>query len=324
MHVASALLVWFAAATPAQAKDAPVVTVVRNLTLLPPGKYRVEQSFEEKSRITDQYEDGKSQTSPAESFNRFTYAVELIGPPGSATTKEIVASVERVQVKIRGPGFSHDYDSADPLRTEGRAYSRQFRYLVGATARVDAAAFADGTGFAGIDATWDRFDQENPQYRAEILKMNRDNYGDARLDRMFTQELDVLFGPNAGRAKDKSRQLRAGDQPKVTLNEAGIRQKPTPVEHARKVLSATPEKVVVQLTWKINGFDPQIEGGNLVMMAGAEVRGTRTITYVPRGGLVTRVEETITRTDQVAPGLDSVVQVTSKLTQHTVFSMLKQ
>jgi hypothetical protein len=324
MRVALALLAGLAAATPA--KDAPVVTVVRNLMLLPPGKHRLEQSFEEKSSTTDQFEDGKSQTSPAEFFHRFTYAVELIGPPRSTTTKEIVASVERVQVKVRGPGFSHDYDSADPLRTQGRAraYSRQFRYLVGATARVDVAAFADGTGFAGIDATWDRFDRENPQYRAEILKMNRDNYGDARLDRMFTQELDVLFGPNAGRAKGKSRQVRAGEEFKVTLSEAGIRQKPTPVEHACKVLSATPEKVVVQLTWKINGFDPQLAGGKLVMMAGADVRGTRTITFVPRGGLVTRVEETIVRTDQVAPGLDTAVQSTNELTQHKVFSVVKQ
>jgi hypothetical protein len=324
MHFALALLAWLAAATPAQAKGAPVVTVVRDLTLLPPAKYRVEQSSEEKSSSTEQYEDGKSRTSPAESFNRLTYAVELVGPPGSATTKQIVASVERVQVKMRGPGFSHDYDSADPLRPEGQGYARQFRYLVGGTGRVDAAAFADGAGFAGIDTTWDRFDQENRRYRAEILKLNRDNYGDARVDRMFTQELDVLFGPNAGRAKGKSQQVRAGDQMKVTLTEAGIRHKPTPVEHAYKVLSATADEVVVQLTWKLSGFDPHIEVGEVVMSARADVRGTRTITFVPRGGLVTRVEETIERVDQVAPGLDPVVQFTSKVTQHTLFSMTRR
>jgi hypothetical protein len=194
--------------------------------------------------------------------------------------------------------------------------------MLGATARVDAAAFDDGRGFAGIDPVWDKFAKENPDIEPFVVKTNRQNYGDARLDRMFLQGLDVLFGSSVG-ANGKSRQLRAGDELKLTLEEAGFLQRPKAVEHACKVVSVTPDQVVVRMTWKLNGFAPQIENGKLAMMVGGDIQGTRTITFIPRGGLVTRLEETIERTVQSAPGFQpGVAQWTREATDRKVFSLV--
>jgi hypothetical protein len=155
--------------------------------------------------------------------------------------------------------------------------------------------------------------------------MNRENYGDARLDRMFAQGLDVLFGVYAGRAKGKSRELREGDALLVTLEEAGIFGKPKPVEHKCKVLTATPEEVVLHLEWRIHGFDPQLENGEIVTMRGGDIRGARRITFLPRGGLVTRLEETIERTDQSVPGpKPGVVQWTREAKERKVFTLVNE
>jgi hypothetical protein len=149
---------------------------------------------------------------------------------------------------------------------------------------------------------------------------NLQNYGDARFDRMFTQGLDVLFGADAGRAKGKSRELRAGEEFTVTLEKPGIFMKPTSVEHACRVVSTDGVSVVVTVEWKINGFDPETEGGAL-RMRGADVHGVARMTFLAKGGLLTRLEETVERTDQRS---DGVVQWTRKVTAKREFSLVKE
>jgi hypothetical protein len=297
----------------------PAVAVVRDLTLIPAGKYRMVQAWEMTGKQTKQYGKGaKDEKNALALSNRFSFAVEVKAP-----TKDIAVAVKRVEVRA-DPGHEPlAYDSDGPVNKQADVLYRQFHELVGRTARVGAAAFSDGQGFAGLDAAWDKFSKANPEL-TEVVQMNRGNYGDARLDRMFAQGLAVLYGTQAGRAKGKIRELREGDEFKATSEEPGIAMKPTMVEHACKVLSARPDQVVVRVEWKINGFDPQIRGDS-VLMCGGDIHGVATLTFLPQGGLLTRLEETVERTDQSAPGRDpGVIQWTLESSERRVFSLVRE
>ena len=116
------------------------------------------------------------------------------------------------------------------------------------------------------------------------------------------------------------RELRAGEEFTVKLEKPGISMKPTAVDHACKVVSAEGGLVVLSVEWKINGFDPKMEAGALVMRGG-DIHGVSRMTFLAEGGLLTRLEETVERTDQTAQG---TTQWTRTATERKVFSLVKE
>ena len=60
-------------------------------------------------------------------------------------------------------------------------------------------------------------------------------------------------------------------------------------------------------------------------MCGGDIHGVATLTFLPQGGLLTRLEETVERTDQSAPGRDpGVIQWTLESTERRMFSLVKE
>jgi hypothetical protein len=301
---------------PAAAK--PEIEVVRDLTLLAPGRYWMVQAWEMTGKETNQKSVGAgSKTQALAGSNRFSFAVQV-----KPESKEIVAVVKRVEVQVDQGGEALVYDSDKPVAQQSPIFERQFHHLTGRTARTAAAAFSDGRGFVGLDAAWDQFGKENPDL-FEVAVMNQANYGDARLDRMFTRGLDLLYGADAGRAKGLIRKLREGDEFRAVLEREGIGMQPTVVQHVCKVLSAESDEVVVRVEWKINGSDPKLEAGHVVTHGG-DIHGVSMLTFLPRGGLLIRIEETIERTDQRAPGRrPGESQWTMRSTEKRSFSLVK-
>jgi hypothetical protein len=80
----------------------------------------------------------------------------------------------------------------------------------------------------------------------------------------------------------------------------------------------------VRVEWKINGFDPQTEGGGL-SMRGGDIHGVSQMTFLAESGLLTQLDETVERTDQSAPGPRAgVMQWTRRVTQKVAFSLVKE
>lgn len=330
MRVAVALLTILATSLPAVAKDEPapapkgVVKVTRDLSRLAVGKYRMIQTWDSKGSETEEGTPGKIRPKKTlASSNRLTFAVEIAPATAPGTGKDLTVLAKRLEFRIGDGGENFAYDSDGPAAKQSDILVRQFHYLVGAKSRVGLEAFSDGEGFAGFDGAWDLFAKEQPDME-RAAKSNRANFGDARLDRMFTQGVTVLFGADAGRAKGRTRELRVGEEFTTELEEPGIFMKPTVVEHACKVVSAAAGVVVVRVEWKINGFDPQTEGGGL-SMRGGDIHGVSQMTFLAEGGLLTHLEETVERTDQAAPGSRAgVMQWTRQQTQKVTFSLVRE
>ncbi len=303
----------------------PAVRVTRDLTLLAAGKYRMVQSWSETGTETDELEGGKPpRVKEIPASNRFTFAVEIGPPTGEPTGPKLVSVlVKRVEMRTILSDEDVSYDSDGPPAKQSEPLVRQFAGLVGKSTRAGAAAFSDGEGFSGLDAMWEAYGKAHPEM-SRAAEANLKNYGDARFDRMFTLGLDLLFGPEAGRAKGQVRELRVGEEFTVDAEKPGIAMKPTMVPHACKVLSAAGGTVVLSVGWKINGFDPSTDGGGLVVR-GADIHGIAELTFLAQGGLCTRFEETVERTDQTAPGRRrGVAQWTRKVTAKREFSLVKE
>ncbi len=333
MRVAVLLLAILAMGAGAFAKDdkppaqKPAVAVVRDVALLAAAKYRMVQAWESRWTETSEFGPGgvAPETKASSGSNRLTFSV-VVGPAAGASdgAKEIAVTVVRVEMKTDEDGKALAYDSKGPVEKQAETLHRQFHYLLGRTARVSAAAFSDGQGFSGLDAAWDQFAQEHPDM-GRHAQVNRQNYGDARLDRMFLQGLDVLFGADAGRAKGKTREFRAGEEFAVTLERPGIWMKPTPVENRCKVLSAGPGEVSLNVEWHVNGLKPEVQESGAFNVRGGDVRLVSTMTFLAQGGLLTRLVETVERTDQTAPGpKPGVVQWTRKATDRKEFTLARE
>lgn len=309
---------------PAPTPAKPATAIVRDLTALPTGTYRMIQAWDSKGTETSEHGAGeKADTKAIASSNRFTFTVGVKDTGTSPSTREIGVVVKRIEMKTDDVTDAPlAYDSAGPAEKQSDLLYTQFHALVGASARVGAAAFSDGEGFRGFDAVWKTFAEAHPEM-SRAARANLGNYGDARLDRMFAQGLDALFGAEAGRAKGRSREVRVGDEFTSSVERAGIAMKPTTVDLECKVISIARGEVVVRSEWKINGLDPTTDGGGL-SVRGADVHGVATLTFLAPSGLLTRLEETLERTDQVAPGSRGVTQWTRRVTEHRTFSFVKE
>jgi hypothetical protein len=295
---------------------------VRDLTLVPAGKYAMVQGWEQRGEETSERRGAEPEQTAVSASNRFTFSVE-VGPRDRRrpTEKDLVVSVKRVEVRTDDASAPLAYDSAGPAAKQSEVLHRQFRYLVGGVARVGAAAFSDGEGFRGLGEVWDRFAEEHPEM-SRAAEANRANYGDTRLDRMFAEGLDLLFGADAGRAKGSVRDLRRGEEFTTTATRPGIFMRPTPVEHACKVVSVG-RTVVLQVEWRINGHEPQVERG-AVSVRGGDIVGVATLTFLADSGLLVGLDERTERTDQVAPGpRPGIVQWTRRVVEKRTFSLTK-
>ena len=316
MRVAVAVLMFLGTGVRAWAKDdaapppKPALRVTRDLALLNAGKYRMVQSYDMKGTETEEGRGTPKQKAVATS-NRLTFAVEIgqtAAAAGVPKGKEVSVLVKRVEIRSVDGEKYLAYDSDGPAAKQAEILQQQFHYLVGKRARVGAAAFSEGKGFSGLNAGWDELVKEHPDM-GRHAQANRQNYGDARLDRMFLEGLDILYGPTAGRAKGGVRELRAGEEFTAQVEKPGIVMKPTVVDHACQVVSAEFGLVVLSVDWKINGFAPPPEDGT-VSIQGGDIHGTSRMTFIAQGGLLTHLEETVERTDQMAPGPAGAAQWT--------------
>jgi hypothetical protein len=281
----------------------PAVKLVRDLTRLPPGKYEMVQSYDQKTSVKLQRPHaGGDQESESRLSNTFTFDVE-VAPASAEHPKSVAVTVRRVQIRVEG-AEDHEYDSDGPPDDQSGIIRTQFRHLVRRTARVELAEFGKGKGFTGLDAAWADYLKENPD-RERGAEINRKNYGDGRLDRMFLQGLDILFGAEAGRAHGRERELKAGQEFEVTLEEPGIGFEPTPLAHACKVESVRGGQVVIAVTWKENGLRPRATEGGGVIVRGGDMKCATTLTFRLDCGLLVGLEERIERTDQVSNGVDT-------------------
>jgi hypothetical protein len=89
------------------------------------------------------------------------------------------------------------------------------------------------------------------------------------------------------------------------------------------VLSAAGGTVVLSVGGR-STVRPSTDGGGLVVR-GADIHGIAELTFLAQGGLCTRFEETVERTDQTAPGRRrGVAQWTRKVTAKREFSLVKE
>ncbi len=325
MRVLGSWLLLVALCSGVYAKDEPLqpVRVVRDLTLLSAGRYRMVQSWDLAAKVTEERKGAGPVESTSTASNRLTFAVTVQAPAASASDKVLTVQVKQLEMSTAEGDKKGSYDSAGPVDKQTEILVRQFQDLLDKTTHVGARAFADGTGFAGLNEVWTKQAEAHPDL-ARMAHVNLPNYGDARVDRMFLQGLDVLYGPEAGRAKEKVRELRTGEEFKVTLDKPGIFMKPTAVEHACKVVSASAESVVLQVTWKINGFEPEMKD-RVLHARGGDIQGEQTLTFRTRGGVLMQMKETVQRTDQSAPGGSSgVTQWTRTATEKKEFSITSE
>jgi hypothetical protein len=272
----------------------------RDLTRFPPGSCEMVQAWDQ--TISETVERGEEpEKRESRSWNRFTFDVELApAKDDPETSAGVKVTWRRVQIGIEGEK-DHLYDSDGKPEEQSPVLMSQFRHVAGREAEVNLSAFGGGEGFRGLDAAWDEYAEANPD-RERVADMNRENYGDARLDRMFTQGLDLLFGPDAGRAKGRARTLTAGETFSVFLVVPGIGGEDTEVEHTCEVRSVEGGEAVLAVTWALNGLKPTATEDGVITTRGLDLKGSAELTFHLASGLLTSLRQDLKRTDQVARG----------------------
>jgi hypothetical protein len=304
-----AILLVLAAGAAGQDEAKPV-RLVRDLTKLPSGRYEIVQSFELKSTETFEQPGEAKQERRHRTWNTFTFDLSVDGEPPVATV-----TVRRVQLGIEGEE-TLSYDSDGKAEAQAAPLREQFGDLKGRTATVDLAAFGRGAGFKGLDGAFADYLKRNPD-RANWAEANRRNYGDARLDRMFTLGLDVLFGADAGRADGRTRELRPGEAFEVELDEsAGFEDKP--LKHACKVRSVEKGEAIVEMRWQENALRPTVQEDGGIIMKGGNIECSATMNFRIESGLLVGLAEELKRTDQVSNG---VATKTKRSTEKTGFTL---
>ena len=295
-------------------KPVPAQRLVRDLSRLAPGKYEVIQSFNNKRITTLERAGAKTETSESRSWNRFTFDA-VVTKKSERAGPTLAITVRRVELGIEGER-KLSYDSDGPVEKQSEALRNQFRHMLGRTARVNLAAFGQGRGFTGLDAAWADYLKANPgsEHSAEA---NRKNYGDGRLDRMFAQGLDFLFGADAGRAAGRTRELKTGEKFTVKLEERGIGFKATPLDHACEVKSIDEGLAALTMSWKENGICMETTEEGAVLARGADVKCNATLVFQLKTGLLVGFSQELHRTDQVG-GLSG--QRTDRLTERLEFT----
>ena len=287
----------------------PAVRLVRDLTRLPPGNYEMVQTYDLKRSETLERPGAEPKKTETRTSNTFTFAVVVERASHDAPPAAVV-TVRRVQIRVEGKQ-NHTYDSDGPAQEQSELLRTQFRHLVGRIARVDLAAFGRGKGFAGLDAGWTDYLKEYPD-RSRWAEANRKNYGDGRLDRMFVQGLDLLFGPEAGRADNRTLELKRGQIFQVTLEEPGIGFEPTPIVHECRVQSVADGTVAITMAWKENGLRPVVDKNGAPIVRGGDIKCSATLTFRLDAGLLVGLKQEMQRTDQVAHGIPPVQRTVSR------------
>ena len=302
-------------AEPAEPESA---TVTRRLSEFPAGHYVMVQAFDEKVRHTLETggQDMKEQKSRI--WNRLTFDLEVtkVKKEGALRTEAHV-TVRRVQFGIEGKQ-DLAYDSDGEPDQQAEVLRRQFRYLVGGQASVDLAAFDEGAGFTGMNAVWDAFLEDHPQ-SVRMAESNRKNFGDSRFDRMFERGLPLLFGPEAGRAAGRTRELTKGENFDWELEVLGIGREKAMSKHTVEVVSIGKGYAELVATWAENGFNPKTDGG-AVLMRGGDLKGRYELRVHLASGLPVSLTITEQRMDQTC-GMD-MVQRTRHASTVSKFSIL--
>ncbi len=299
--------------------DAAAAVLDRDLTAFPCGKYVMVQAYDQRRRDTVEapsLEEKKEQKSRI--WNRFTFDLDVVeARNGDTVQKEAHVTVRRIQIGIEGKK-DHLFDSDGDSGEQSELLERQFRCFVGGKASVDLASFGKGTGFAGFSEIWDKFAEENPTF-SRAAAANRKNYGDTRLDRIFTQGLPILFGSDAGRAHGETRKLTVGESFDVEIEIPAIAFEPELVKHTAKVREVKDGSAVLIVTWALNGFRNKEKDGRMVM-CGGDIEGSSEMTIHLASGLLTGLKEQVRQTDQSC-GFD-MVQRTCHLNTTKEFSIL--
>lgn len=298
------------------APAAPPVRVVRDLAKLPAGEYEIVQTWRSESSRRKDYVEPPEEPKKSSNENRllFDLSVPAAVEPGQPRIATVKVRSVRIQV-VDEREYSFDSDSEDD--SGAGTLARQFRTIVGRVARVDLAALDGGTGFEGLGAAWDGFAKENPDL-AKAAASNRENFGDPRLDRIFSLGVDVLFRP-VGRPPRTARDLAVGEEFEFTRDEPGIGYEAKAIVHPARVVSAADGRVVVEARWHENGLAPE-EGAEVLTIRGGDMKGRETLTFLAGSGLVVESVSEVVRTDQVARGMPPV-QWTTHTTQRSTLTI---
>lgn len=283
--------------------DAASGTFERQLAAFPVGKYVMVQAFEENVRQTLEAPEREKQEKRTRHWNRFTFDLDVVVVTAHGKSRtEAQVVVRRVQLGLEGEK-DLAYDSDGKPAEQAEILRKQFSYLVDGRATVDLAAFDQGQGFEGLNAVWDEFAKENPTSQ-RMAAANRENYGDSRLDRMFTRGLPVVFGSDAGRAPGRTRKLTSGETYQVELEILGLGREKALSKHSVEVVSVNDGYTRLAVTWAENGFNSKTDGG-AVLMRGGDIQGRQEMTFHLASGVLVGLVATEERTDQSC-GMDMV------------------
>jgi hypothetical protein len=307
--IASAILSAFAAA-------GTEIRLTRDLTKFPAGTYEIVQTYEMKERSTLEVPGKEAEKEqPTRTWNTFTFDL-VVKPPLALVT------VRRIQVRVEGKK-SAAYDSKKPAEKRGEFIREQLYRLIGRTTRVDLAAYGKGKGFVGLDAAFDEYRKANPD-RAKLAELNRRNYGDGRINRMFARGLEVIFGADAGRATGKVRALKQGQKFEVKLDRPGIGRKTFTASHKCVVESVRDGVVVVAVAWKENGIKPEVHEDGTIEVRGGDMVSKSVLKFHAASGLLVSRDIQVTRTDQVAAGIPPTHQRTWHSVEKTGMTIRKK
>ncbi|MDQ7779274.1 MAG: hypothetical protein RDV41_06145 [Planctomycetota bacterium] len=298
------------------------VEFVRDLAQFPAGEYELVQTYDNENVADSNNEVVQKSTMT----NSFAYGLNVsLEGEGATRCGRIEATMKRVLVKVvEGETFS--YDSDGKPEDQFPIFEKQFKYVIGLTSKAEIAV---GTGlmpFKGIDAGWEKGAAENSDLKG-VLTMNKQNYGDARLDRMFAQGLEYLFGPTdaTAAAARRSRTLKVGDMWNVEKKGRGIRGAEVAVAHECKLEAVRDGYATVSVAWKINDMRTEMQDGNMVT-CGVDETGRVEYVFHVASGLLTTMKGVIDRGDQAAgpDGSGGIVQNTLRSHEAQSFSICQK
>jgi len=290
-----------------------------NCIAYPSGDYELARSYETQRQTKV---DNGGSTKSGQTAN-YLFDMKYQAPHnGQVGSGRIEAVLRQLRVTIVTPDGFMSYDSNGKPADQTPILTGQFKHIVGLASTAEVAV-ASIRPFTGLDAGWDRFAQEQRGTPAQVVAMNKRNYGDVMLNRIFAAGAEIiatvpmynLSGPGAPPLPDFIT-MTVGDEWKFTCNRDGIGGKPIDVEHTARVMAIRDGLVTVNVSWKINGMQPQPKADGTMVMSGADVQGGIDYTIHAASGLATDVLTTIKRVDQIALGAgDNIAQQTCTITE---------
>lgn len=284
--------------TPVAAGPEPV-EIVRDLTKLPQGPYRVTQTVERTSEVTVE----PKGAAPTRTTLRMSVTIDA---SVVVTPDEVVVLVLRVRVARN----DLKYDSDGAPEAQAPTLRARFHHLRLRKARCKLDALGTKGGFVGLDAAWHALASSEAPAKKKLAATLRDQYGDANLDRMFAA------GAGAFGAR-KHRALKTGQTYQADLIAAGLQGTRKRMPHTIRVGLVDDDHVRLHVHWTHEALEP-VPDRTTPGIASTRTEGTSKLTVRRDCGMAVGVETTEKRLDRLHHGEVPTMRTDESTTRSTL------